>query len=286
MPLWFVLTLLSALLWATSSLVDKWAVTWGFRTSEVLPATYLAGLLVILVGQRPTVEMLQWRHLLSGAGLAFFSLLNAFALLMALRCGDVGMVSAVAGTHCIITAITATVLLGERLSTNQWLALGLAMSGLLLVYGINESLTRNRGHRRKGYRWFWLALLAAIGSSGETIGLKFCTQLSPGAHWSLLWEYLVATVACVGLFYRLSLSFRFEPFLFGLVDGALTGLGMVTFGIALGLGPASLVATVATAAVLFRALGGIIFFGDQARRRQWLGFGLLFLAFILVRMRI
>ncbi|HBK86263.1 MAG TPA: EamA family transporter, partial [Firmicutes bacterium] len=45
-----------------------------------------------------------------------------------------------------------------------------------------------------------------------------------------------------------------------------------------------LVATVATAAVLFRALGGVCFFGDQAAPRQWLGFAILATSFVLVQL--
>jgi uncharacterized membrane protein len=77
---------------------------------------------------------------------------------------------------------------------------------------------------------------------------------------------------------------RFSSSLFGAMDGLLTGLGMLTFGVALSLGPASLVATVATAAVLFRALGGIVFFGDRAQRRQWFGFVILIVAFVMVQL--
>lgn len=282
--MWIFLALLSALLWAAASLVDKLAVNWGYRTLEVLPATYAAGFLVVALSHQQAAELWQLRYMYSGALLAFFSLLNAFALLMALRSGEVGLVSVVAGSHCVITAVMASLLLGERLSERQWLAVSMAVVGLFLVFGISESLRQGRLRSKEtGYRWFWLALLAAIGSSGETLALKQATAISSGAHLSLLWEYFLASLVCFFLVFRYQAKLRFRSSLFGSIDGVLTGLGMLTFGLALSLGPASLVATVATAAVLFRAVGGIVFFGDRAGKQQWLGFGLLFAAFILVR---
>ncbi len=284
--LWIVLALLAALLWAASSLVDKFAVNWGYRTLEVLPATYTAGFLVIALRHQQTAELWQPRYIAGGAFLACFSLLNAITLLMALRCGEVAMVSVVAGSHCVITALSATLLLGERLSSAQWLAILLAMAGICLVFGLRQAwlLTHQQGGRRRSYRWFWLALLAAVGSSGETIGLKLATTVSSGGQLTLIWEYFIASLVLHALVAGYRVRLRLRSSLFGLADGVLTGLGMLVFGAALSTGPASLVATVATAAVLFRALGGIILFGDRAGRGQWLGFCLLCIAFVLIRL--
>jgi drug/metabolite transporter (DMT)-like permease len=276
------MSLLSALLWAAASLVDKFAVNWEYRTLEILPATYTAGFIVVAWGQRNTPELWQPIHILSGAGLAVFSLLNAFALLMALRRGSVGLVSIVAGSHCVLTAIAATFLFGEKIALHQWFGILLSLLGLILVHGINPAKIETDGS--KGSRlWFWLALLAAIGSSGETLGLKFATNLSAGAQYALIWEYFIGSLVCHLLVAIYLVRLRLASSLFGLMDGFLTGLGMLTFGIALSLGPASLVATVATAAVLFRALGGVVFFGDQARASQWLGFFILICSFVLVQ---
>lgn len=283
--MWVLMALLSALFWAAASLVDKLAVNWEYRTLEILPATYTAGFMVVAWGGPRLAELLQWEHIISGAILAFFSLLNAFALLMALRRGKVGLVSIVAGSHCIITALTARMLLQEQLHWWQWCAILGSFLGLILVFGANDQQANGSIKTNKSpYRWFWLALLAAIGSSGETIGLKFATNLSEGAQHALIWEYFFASLVCHALVAFYLVRLRVSSSLFGAMDGLLTGIGMLTFGIALSLGPASLVATVATAAVLFRALGGIIFFGDRAQRRQWLGFVILIICFVIVQL--
>lgn len=278
------MALLSALLWAAASLVDKLAVNWEFRTLEILPATYTAGFLVIALRQPSFADLWRAEYIVSGALLAVFSLLNAFALLMALRCGKIGLVSIVAGSHCVITAAMAQVLFQERLLLSQWVAIAAAFVGLILVFGANDRQLEHHNANKNRYRWFWLALMAAIGSSGETLGLKLATNLSEGAQYSLLWEYLIASLVCHGLVAFYVVKLRLSSSLFGAMDGLLTGLGMLTFGVALSLGPASLVATVATAAVLFRALGGVIFFGDRAQRRQWLGFAILIIAFVMVQL--
>lgn len=278
------MALLSALLWAAASLVDKLAVNWEFRTLEILPATYTAGFLVIALRQPSFADLWRAEYIVSGAMLAVFSLLNAFALLMALRCGKIGLVSIVAGSHCVITAAMAQVLFQERLLLSQWVAIAAAFVGLILVFGANDRQLEHHNANKNRYRWFWLALMAAIGSSGETLGLKLATNLSEGAQYSLLWEYFIASLVCHGLVAFYVVKLRLSSSLFGAMDGLLTGLGMLTFGVALSLGPASLVATVATAAVLFRALGGVIFFGDRAQRRQWLGFAILIIAFVMVQL--
>lgn len=279
------MALLSALFWAAASLVDKLAVNWEYRTLEILPATYTAGFLVVAWRAPPLAELWQREHIISGAILAFFSLLNAFALLMALRRGKVGLVSIVAGSHCIITALTARMLLQEQLHWWQWCAILGSFLGLTLVYGANDAqINGTSPASRNPYSWFWLALLAAIGSSGETVGLKFATSLSEGGQHALIWEYFFSSLVCHALVAFYLVRLRVASSLFGVMDGLLTGLGMLTFGIALSLGPASLVATVATAAVLFRALGGIIFFGDRAHRRQWFGFAVLIICFVIVQL--
>lgn len=284
-PVWVLMALLSALLWAAASLVDKLAVNWEFRTLEILPATYTAGFLVVAWRQPRLSELWQTEYIISGAILAVFSLLNAFALLMALRCGKVGLVSIVAGSHCVITAGTAQILFNEHLQLGQWCSILGAFLGLILVFGANEKQMGNDCPPGKTpYRWFWLALLAAIGSSGETIALKYATNLSAGAQNSLIWEYFIASLVCHALVAFYVVRLRFSSSLFGAIDGLLTGLGMLTFGVALSLGPASLVATVATAAVMFRALGGVFFFGDRAEPRQWLGFAILATSFVLVQL--
>jgi uncharacterized membrane protein len=99
----------------------------------------------------------------------------------------------------------------------------------------------------------------------------------------LLWEYCIAGLILHALVATFRVRLRLRSLLFGLGDGILTGLGMLTFGAALAVGPASLVAVVATSAVLFRALGGILIFGDRAGREQWLGFCLLLVAFLLIK---
>ena len=280
--LWALMSLLSALLWAAASLVDKLAVNWEYRTLEILPATYTAGFLVVAWGQQNNPALWQSVYWRSGLVLAFFSLLNAFALLMALRCGDIGMVSIVAGSHCVFTAVGAIIWFDEQILSHQWVAIALALLGLILVFGSGENTPQHATGR--GSRWFWLALLAAIGSSGETLALKQAASISAGAQLSLIWEYFLASLVCHVLVATYRVRLRWASSLFGAMDGLLTGLGMLTFGIALALGPASLVAIVATAAVLFRALGGIIFFGDRAQGRQWVGFCLLLLSFALVQL--
>jgi drug/metabolite transporter (DMT)-like permease len=258
-------------------MINKLAMTERIPTDRLLPGTFLAGFLLLLVynGRRFPVANLP----LVGSGLAMsvFSMLNCVAILLALRSGPVGPVAAVAGSHSVITPLLALVLFRERLEVWQWVAVGLATCGMLLV-----QIRKPGGKQSAPWVWFSLALLGAAGSSGETLVLDHAVTLQQNSAAGLVWSYLFSFIF-VSLWFLRRRQWHYQrPFWLGAADGVVSAVGMIFFARALAGGPAGLVAALSTSAVVLRALGGRLFFRDSLPAVTWLGVALATAAFGLV----
>jgi bacterial/archaeal transporter family protein len=134
---WQVLALLSALCAALSAIFAKLGV------ASVNPdlATFIRTLIIIavlagflsLTGQWQSVDNLTPRAwmvlglsaLASGASWLFY--------FRALQAGDAARVAPLDKMSLVLVAVFATVFLGERLSTLNWLGIGLVTGGVVLV---------------------------------------------------------------------------------------------------------------------------------------------------------
>ena len=213
----------------------------------------------------------------SGLGMSLFSMLNCVSILLALRGGPVGPVAAVAGSHSILTPLFALFLFGERLNPWQWVAVGLATAGMAII-----QLKQSERSHTAVWIWFSLALLGALGSSGETLLLDRTVSLQAHGSAGLVWSYFFSFVF-VSLWFLRRRQLHFgRPFYLGAADGAVSAIGMIFFAKALADGPAGLVAALSTSAVMLRALGGRLFFGDSLSAWSWVGMILAVSAFGLV----
>ncbi len=275
--LWILSTFIAAVLFAASSMVNKVAMREETPADRLLPGTFLAGLVVLLLKQGRSLPAPSLPLVLSGLALSLFSMLNCISILLALRGGPVGKVAAVAGSHSIITPLLAWLLFAERLNSWQWTAVGVATAGMILVQ-------HRQGQKAKVSTWVWfgLALLGAIGSSGETLILDKATTLQNDGISGLVWSYLFSFVFTALWFLRRRQDRGQRPFYLGAVDGAISATGMIFFAHALHGGPAGLVAALSTSAVALRAIGGRIFFGERLSLWSWLGITLAIVAFGLV----
>lgn len=258
-------------------MVNKVAMREDTPTDRLLPGTFLAGFVVLLLKQGHLMPVPSPPLVLSGLAMSLLSMLNCASILLALRGGPVGKVAAVAGSHSIITPLLAWVLFAEKLNPWQWLAVGVATAGMFLVQ-------QRQGQEAKVSTWVWfgLAFLGAIGSSGETLILDKATVLQNDGISGLVWSYLFSFVFTSLWFLRRRQRPRHRPFYLGAADGAISAIGMIFFAYALAGGPAGLVAALSTSAVALRAIGGRIFFGERLSLWSWLGIALAVLAFGLV----
>jgi DME family drug/metabolite transporter len=246
-------------------------------TDKLLPGTFLAGFLVLLVKQGRAISVPSWPLVLSGLAMSLLSMLNCVAILLAIRSGPMGKVAAVAGSHSLVTPLLALFIFGERLNFWQWVAVGIATLGMILVQYKKEEKTETAT-----WVWFGLAFLGALGSSGETLVLDKATVLQGDGISGLVWSYLFSFVFTSLWFLRRRQRRFTRPFYLGAADGAVSALGMIFFAHALAGGPAGLVAALSTSAVAMRAIGGRLFFSERLSLSSWIGIALSVCAFALV----
>jgi chloramphenicol-sensitive protein RarD len=275
--LWILSTFIAAVLFAASSMVNKVAMQEDTPADRLLPGTFLAGFVVLLVKQGRLMPNPSLPLVLSGLAMSLLSMLNCVCILLAIRSGPVGKVAAVAGSHSIITPLLALALFSEKLNLWQWLAVGVATAGMVLVQ-------QRQGGKTKVATWVWfgLALLGAVGSSGETLILDKVAALQNDGVAGLVWSYLFSFVFTSLWFLRRRQRHYTRPFYLGAADGAISAIGMIFFAYALRGGPAGLVAALSTSAVALRAIGGRVFFGERLSVWSWVGVALAVLAFGLV----
>lgn len=275
--MWIVHTLMASLLFATSSMVNKLAMREHTPTDRLLPGTFLTGFLLLLVYNGRRLPLANLPLVGSGLAMSIFSMTNCISILLALRAGPVGPVAAVAGSHSVLTPVLAMFFFREHLNLWQWVAVGLATLGMALVQA-----KRTKGHHANPLVWFSLALLGASGSSGETLVLDHSISLQQNSAAGLVWSYFFSFVLVSFWFLRRRQKHYGRPFMLGAADGAVSAIGMIFFAKALSAGPVGLVAALSTSAVILRALGGRLFFGDQLPPLSWLGVALAVGAFGLV----
>lgn len=275
--LWILSTFIASVLFAASSMVNKVAMQEDTPADRLLPGTFLAGFVVLLLKQGRVMPVPSSPLMLSGLAMSLLSMLNCVCILLALRWGPVGKVAAVGGSHSIITPILAWLFFAEKLNLWQWGAVGLATAGMILVQ-------QHQGEEAEVATWVWfgLAFLGAIGSSGETLILDKAAALQNDGISGLVWSYFFSFVFTSLWFLRRRQRRSQRPFWLGAADGAISAIGMIFFAYALHGGPAGLVAALSTSAVALRAIGGRIFFGECLSLWSWGGITLAVLAFGLV----
>ncbi len=276
--MWVLHTLIASVLFAASSMINKLALRDGSPVDRLLPGTFLAGFVLLLAFHGRKLPPLSWALPLSGLAMSLFSMLNCVAILLALRHGPVGGVAAVAGSHSVMTPILALLFFGQRLTGWQWLAVAMATLAMILV----QSKPTSSAPKKSNWIWFLLALLGALGSSGETLVLDYAVVSQAKGGVGLVWSYLFSFILVSVWFLRRRQRHFGRSFYLGAADGAVSALGMIFFARALQGGPAGLVAALSTFAVVLRAIGGALFFHDRLPARAWIGVALAVSAFALV----
>lgn len=167
-------------LWSTGFIVARYATDdadpLSFLAARLFIAALILGAIAIISGApRPSLSQSKW-SIVVGFGIHATYLGGVFIAI------DLGLPSGVGalvgGLHPVITAIVGGALLGERLSSRQWLGVVLGFSGVVLV--VIERLTNNSLN---------LPLRAVIAVSIATLGMSVGTliQRQRCATTPLLW---------------------------------------------------------------------------------------------------
>lgn len=133
MPIYLLLPLAAALIYALGSIIIKRALKEGATMDQSFHLTnlVLGGMFLPLLffGRGAIDWSLMWKPLLIGAAFFFGHWLTFFAI----RRGDVSLVTPLMGTKVIFVAIGVVLLTGERLSGPLWIAAILTTVGIFVM---------------------------------------------------------------------------------------------------------------------------------------------------------
>ena len=278
---WFPLALGAALMWAVGGILVKK----GFAGVTPLWNNILNNLLAVVIWV-PTALALNgfrmpfppWRILLAILGAAVIYQIFYYSLSK----GQVSLTGAIIAGYPLFTILLSHLFLGERLA--GWQYVGVA---LLLAGGVIIALPRRvaPGAARDLSWVLWGALGAASIGTGDFLSKFSVTHIGPYAN---LFFLAVLNNATSGFNYlldrdnRAAPRFASRPFLFSALGIVIHLLGALSYLIALGFGPASLVSSVSSIYPALLALLAVLFLRESVTWRQAGGIGAVMAGLALV----
>jgi drug/metabolite transporter (DMT)-like permease len=260
------LSLAAALSWGTTELLM-------IRAAKVLPILFLArwlmvvGAVMIVPIALATDPVPSLRDLPYALAPALFAIGGTSAYFLALRAGQLSIVSPTVATSGGVAAVMAILVLGERFPPLGLLGIALAVAGVVLATFVRG------GGTAQGIGW---ALLAAVLLAIYTVTLAGSTARI-GPLWSVAMYRITGALILfpIGLIFEDHLPMS-APALGRVFRAALIEtVGFITFTTALDLGPVAIVAVItaqfSTVAVV---LAGVVLH-ERLRVHQWLGVGMM-----------
>ncbi len=184
---------------------------------------------------------------------------------------EVTRVVPVIGTYPIFVTLFAIPLLGEQLSSLQWLAVALAVGGAVLV-----SVKRDGGRRSRFITGtFWKLMAAAIMLALSDVGSKYALESLPTWNVYTISTFFLAVVfSVVALRPSVLREIRDIPrrglnIFLVFLNVAVAALGIWLLFEAMDRGPVSLVAAVAGSRLVFVFVYGLLLGGIVTRFIDW-----------------
>lgn len=194
---WFLIAILSPLLWATSNFIDKFLISKHFKSSVGTLVVYssLIGLpvAVLIAIFKPSVLFLNWTTAILIILNSFLYIAYLFPYFKALSKADTSLVTPIFQTISVFSYVLAFFVLGEVLSKNQIIGSLLIISGAI---GISLKFKEKRIHFTKDV--LFLQLTASLIISLNYLFFKFfAIKLD---FWTVsFWQYLGFVIFGVGL---------------------------------------------------------------------------------------
>lgn len=260
---WITLAVLSAAVMGVISIFDAHMIqrrmpSWQSFLLGISLYTFIYTIILFLVIPVPVgVGALGW-----GAAVAAGILRGvAFAVMLSMmQREEVTRVVPVVGVYPVFVALMAIPLLGEQLSTWQWLAVAIAVSGTVLIS------IRREGGRGTPFltRTFWILLAAALVLAISDVGNKYALEVLP--TWNV---YAISTFFLAVVFSVITLRRRFIKELWArpqrglnhflvFLNVAIAMLGIWLTFEAMNAGPVSLVATILGSRHVFVFVYGLL----------------------------
>lgn len=197
-----------------------------------------------------------WIYLLASLVIHF---VYYIALAEAYRTGDLGQVYPIArGTAPLLTAIGASLWLGEYLGLVGWVGILILAAGIMLL-----SLRGGRDVRALDRRAVGFALLTAVSIAAYTLADGIGARLAGGALPYIVWMFLLdgLMMLCFGLirFPKAMVAEAGRSWVMVLSGGALSCAAYAIAIWAMTKAPIALVAALRETSVLFAAMIGVAF---------------------------
>ena len=271
---------------AAAALHAGWNALLKLRLEPLMAITLIsiaAGLVAVpVLPFVPLPHAAAWPYILASLAL---HMIYYLALGEAYRTGELSRVYPIArGSAPLITAIGATVLVGERLGTVGALGIVILATGILLL-----SFRRGEAISRVDLRPVGFALLTAFSIAAYTlvdgIGARLAGSATPYAAWLFALDGIM--MLAFGLWKwpaTLAPEFRKNAVMM-LAGGAMS---MVAYAIAIWAmtqAPIALVGALRETSVLFAALIGVVFLREPLLASRIVAAALVVLGIIIVRLK-
>jgi len=207
------------------------------------------------------------------------------ALIESYRAGDLGQVYPIArGSAPLMTALTATLLIGERLSVIGWVGIVMLVSGVFLL-----SLRGGRGLARIDMRAVGFALATAVTICTYSIVDGVGARLSANPNAYSAWLFVGIAIVLMP-YARLrggsgALAAALPYWRQGLAGG---GMQVLSYGIAIWamtVAPIAIVAALRETSVLFGAAIAVIVLKEPLRAARIVAAGLIVIGLVLIRLQ-
>jgi drug/metabolite transporter (DMT)-like permease len=249
-------------------------------TSLVATASGLVAVpLVVLVG---VPNAASWPYVLASVAI---HIIYYLALAQAYRFGDLGQVYPIArGTAPLMTAVLATVWLGEGLGPYGWAGIVVLAAGILLL-----AVRGGRALKPFDARSVGFALLTSLTITAYTVVDGVGARLSGSALQYTVWLFLLSggAMAVYGWLHlgrRLVSAFAAHWQL--TIGGAVLSTSAYAIAIwAMTVAPIALVAALRETSVLFAALLGMVLLREPVLATRLAAAGLVLVGMLLVRLR-
>jgi drug/metabolite transporter (DMT)-like permease len=249
-------------------------------TSLVAAASGIVAVPFVVVVGLPTSA--SWPYILASVAI---HIVYYFALAQAYRFGDLGQVYPIArGTAPLMTAILATLWLGEGLGSYGWAGVIVLATGILLL-----ALRGGRAVERFDARSVGFALLTSLTITTYTLVDGIGARVSGSPLQYTAWLFLLSGGA-MGIYGRLLVGRRFAGELAAhwklTVGGAVLSTAAYAIAIwAMTVAPIALVAALRETSVLFAALLGTVLLREPVLPARVAAACLVLAGVVLVRLR-
>jgi drug/metabolite transporter (DMT)-like permease len=292
--MWFVLAVLSALVFGAAGLFMKASQAAGGSTRHLLFGLYAAGAAGFFIHSffTPPETWFSWQLWLGGLIIGAGSAWGNLIWMRALDYGPASLTSLFTNMNIVLVILLATFWYGESVNGFQWTGIALLLGAIALV-----SLRPGEPLTIREKTWFALIVFSIALFTFRNGGLKVTSELELSNAAVLFIGYLLSLIwfgfAIQGTqgtqgtqgnqTMREQRSTARVGMRWGLLAGCCSYGGLQLYAMALEIGPANIIAPIFATNSLVIAVGAIIFFRERLTRLQIGAVLLLLIGLVLVR---